>query len=234
MVLRTIVAVFAGSLLTTTPARAQSLSAEVDVTVGYSSKEDLTAAATQFRVFGKGRRAYGSMAKAPGASNSQAIQWVRRSGLDTVVRAQGYSGPLIVGVSYMRSLPYMSPIVEQARLGFMGIDARWMLGGIQGAGRMDLRTPYRCGTSTRGWYADLIVHRPVMGPVTAVFRTEHLDWIGSIRSDDAQGRRHTVGARVRLTKAFTVHANVIRQSGYLAEEHRGSVDLAVTYAIRLN
>jgi hypothetical protein len=33
---------------------------------------------------------------------------------------------------------------------------------------------------------------------------------------------------------IALHVNVIRQSGYLAEAHRSSVDLAVTYAIRLH
>jgi hypothetical protein len=71
------------------------------------------------------------------------------------------------------------------------------------------------------------------GPVTAVFRTEHLDWMGFVPSEDAQGRRHTAGAPIRLTNTFALHVNVIRQSGYLAKAHRSSVDLAVTYAIRL-
>jgi len=334
MMMRAIVVVLAGSFLTVTTARAQSLAAELDLTAGYSTEENVTAAATQFRVFGEGPAAvrfygeaawgkqfngttdafgaaypyfgdvqamevYGERIFKPGASlaavrvgryrtpfgisgrgdhsysgflraplirydgywalsNNFLEQGVdaivgipqlyveasvgapgdvgkvsRRSGVDTVIRVQGYRGPLIVGVSYMRSRPYMARTVEQARLGFTGIDVRWMLAGIEARGEWLSGRPID-GTNTSGWYADAILHRPGMGPVTAVFRAEQLDWTGLIRSDDAQGRRQTAGARIRLTNAIAVHVNVIHQDGYLAKEHRSSVDLATTYAIRLH
>jgi hypothetical protein len=108
-----------------------------------------------------------------------------------------------------------------------------MLAGIQARGDWLSGHPID-GTGTKGWYADAILHRPGMGPMTAVFRAERLDWTGLIRSDDAQGRRQTAGARIRLTSAVAVHVNVIRQGGYLAKEHRSSLDLAATYAIRLH
>jgi hypothetical protein len=127
----------------------------------------------------------------------------------------------------------MSPAVEQARLAFTGIDARWMLGGIEVRGEWISGRPID-RTSTTGWYADAIVHRAVMGPVTAVFRTEYLDWTAFIPAYDAQGRRHTAGARIRLTNALAVHVNVIRQSGFVAEEHRSALDVAATYAIRFH
>ena len=214
-------------LLTATTARAQSLSAELDLTAGYSTQENVTAAATQFprvwrrpagvRFYGEGAwgKQFNGMTDAFGAayrirrraghggvrrtdlqagrqsggrsnrSVSDALRdlgprrpllsgflraplsgthgcWAlsnnfleqgvdaivgipqlyveasvgapgdvgkvsRRSGVDTVVRVQGYRGPLIVGVSYMRSQPYMARTVEQARLGFTGINVRWSL-----------------------------------------------------------------------------------------------------------
>jgi hypothetical protein len=52
--MRATVVVLAGIFLTVTTARAQSLAAELDLTAGYSTEENVTAVATQFRVFGEG------------------------------------------------------------------------------------------------------------------------------------------------------------------------------------
>ncbi len=50
---------------------------------------------------------------------------VRRKGTDTSVRVQGYRGQFIVGASYARSNPYISPRFAVGRQAFGGIDARW-------------------------------------------------------------------------------------------------------------
>ena len=69
-----------------------------------------------------------------------------------------------------------------------------MMGGVQVRGEwIDGRS--FAGTRTYGGYADLIVHRPFMGPVTAVARAEKLDYLAGQRSSFP--RRYTAGARVR-------------------------------------
>ena len=99
----------------------------------------------------------------------------RESGLDSTMRVQGYYGPLIVGVSYARSQPAEPEGAAAGHANYTGIDARFTLGGAQVRGEWLTGQP--CRREPTGWYADvLILHRPFMGPVTAVGRIERLDF----------------------------------------------------------
>ena len=164
----------------------------------------------------------------------------RRPGLDRVVRAQGYVQNLVLGVSHINAEPYMPSFVK-GRMSFTGVDARWTRNGVQLRGEWISGQPWNA-TALHTWYLDAIVHRPFMGPVTAVFRTEQLNY-SAVRPftyhDDAglttwQGRRQTVGGRVRLPGGLTGQLNVLRQSDRLAEYGRTALDLALTYSVRLD
>src|SRR5581483_868384 len=96
---------------------------------------------------------------------------VRRSGLDTSIRAQGYVGALIVGASFVRTSPYQPPLFAHGRAEFGGVDARWMLAGVEVRGEWIGGRPFD-HTDTYGWYVDTLLHRAFMGPVTAVARIE--------------------------------------------------------------
>jgi hypothetical protein len=163
----------------------------------------------------------------------------RRSGLDSVVRAQGYYRALIVGVSYVNSQPYAPVSYAGGRLEFTGVDARWTLDGVQLRGEWITGQPWD-GPKTTGGYLDAIVHRRFMGPVTAVFRSEQLNyrsnkpfsWHGQAGYTDWQGRRQTAGGRIRMPGRLTAQVNFIRQSDVLAEYTRAGVDVGLTYSIQ--
>lgn len=163
----------------------------------------------------------------------------RRSGLEAVARVQGDVKSLIVGLSHINSKPYVPEEVAPGRLDFTGVDARWMAGGIQLRGEWMVGRPWR-GPKTRGGYVDATVHRPFMGPVTAVVRSEWLTynsdvpfaWHGEGAYVDWHGQRQTLGGRVRLPAGFTAQMDVIRNSRAVANPARTSLDVAVTYSIR--
>jgi hypothetical protein len=164
----------------------------------------------------------------------------RRPGLDRVVRVQGYVQDLVLGVSHINSEPN-APSYAKGRLAFTGLDARWTRGGVQLRGEWIIGQPWD-NTSTGGWYVDAIVHRRFMGPVTAVFRSEQLDYT-AVRPFEYQGtsglnawmgRRQTAGGRVRLPGGLTAQLNVIRQSDLLAKYGRTAIDMALTYSVRLD
>ena len=168
--------------------------------------------------------------------------YVRRPGLDRVVRVQGYYRALVVGASHINTAPYAPATYAKGRMAFTGIDARWALGGVQLRGEWLHGQPWD-GPTTNGWYADAMVHRPFMGAVTAVFRSEQLDysskaqafsWHGTPGYHEWQGRRHTAGGRIRLPGGVTAQVNVIRQSPLLTEYGRTAVDVGLTYSIRGN
>lgn len=48
-----------------------------------------------------------------------------REGVDSSIRVQGYRGQFIVGASYARSNPYLSPRFAVGRQAFSGVDVRW-------------------------------------------------------------------------------------------------------------
>jgi hypothetical protein len=158
---------------------------------------------------------------------------VRREGTDGTLRVQGYHGQFIVGASYARSNPYMSSRFAVGRQAFGGIDVRWAHpSGLQARGEF-LKGHSFEGVSTTGWYVDGMVHRPGMGPFTAVVRTEWLDYTApSPRARYA--KRLTLGTRVRVPGPVTVQLNYLRQVGDLPHIKKYSVDVSATYSIRLD
>jgi hypothetical protein len=155
---------------------------------------------------------------------------VRRSGLDTVVRAQGYYGPLIAGVSYMRTQPSQTAPVTDEHNHVTGVDLRWTHAGVQLRGEWVSGHPFGTGTSI-GWYADAIVHRTIMGPVTAVLRVERLDFQDVESGSDEYLSRQTIGARVNLGGGIALQVNALHQSG--DEDYPPlAFDVAVTWSVR--
>ena len=156
----------------------------------------------------------------------------RRSNLDAIIRAQGSAGPFIVGVSHIRTSPYQPGAFVRGLAVFTGLDVRWMQGGVQLRGEWLTGQPFN-GTTTTGWYADAIVHRVAMGPVTVVGRFERLDY--DVRHPfDLHTRRQTIGARVRMVEGLSAELNVLHQSGQLAGAAQRAVDVGVTYTMRMS
>jgi hypothetical protein len=158
---------------------------------------------------------------------------VRRDGTDASVRAQGYRGQFVVGASYARSRPYLSPRFAVGRQAFTGADVRWTHpSGLQARGEFLKGHSYE-GVSTTGWYVDAIVHRQGMGPFTALVRAESLDYTAPAPRDRF-AKRLTVGSRVRLPGPITVQLNYLRQRGDLPHIKTHSVDFSATYSLRLD
>jgi hypothetical protein len=156
---------------------------------------------------------------------------VRHPGLDSVVRAQASFGPFVIGASHISTNPNFPRRYAHGRATFTGVDGRWMHGGVAVKGEWLDGQPFD-GTRTYGGYIDLSVHRPSLGPVTAVARAERLDYIvESPRAVNAV--RYTAGARIRMFDALAVQANVVRQSG-IKSQGKGALDVAVTYVLRLD
>jgi len=151
----------------------------------------------------------------------------RRMGTDTVLRGQGAIGALIVGGSFMRSGPASEDAPGHAR--FQGIDARWMRQGIQVRGEWIWGQPFDAA-STRGGYLDLIVHRPAMGPVTAMMRVEHA-WSNAEAPERLDSSRYTAAARIRLFNQFAIAVELVREYE-AAEEPSTAVDVGFTYSLR--
>jgi hypothetical protein len=156
---------------------------------------------------------------------------VRRSGLDRVVRGQASYGPLTLGVSNYSSKPYMSPLFARGRTTFTGVDVRWMQGGVALKGEWLAGKPFD-GTTTSGGYVDLMVHRPGLGPVTAVARAERLDY-ATVSPYAMYAVRYSAGGRIRVLDALAVQVNAIRQSG-IPGQGRNALDMAVTYVLRFD
>jgi hypothetical protein len=154
----------------------------------------------------------------------------RRSGLDFTTRVQGYAGPLIVGLSHIRTQPYMPISFATGDAIFTGVDARWMVGGVQLRTEWLFGRPFD-GTSTTGGYVDVIVHRPVMGPMTAVFRAERINYETDPRFA-LYARRETAGVRIRLVGGLTAQADLVHQTSQIAHGHSVAVDVGLTYSIR--
>jgi hypothetical protein len=155
----------------------------------------------------------------------------RESDVDTIVRVQSSAGPFIVGVSRIRTSPYQVGRFVQGRTEFTGLDLRWMQWGVQLRGEWLTGRPFT-GTTTTGWYADAIVHRVAMGPVTAVGRVERLDY--EVRHPfDLHTRRETIGARVRVVEGLSAQVNVLHQAGQLAGDKPQAFDVGVTYSLRM-
>jgi len=154
----------------------------------------------------------------------------RRTGLDWVVRGQVFRGPFIIGASYIRTRPARTRSFARGDTTFAGIDLRWMHEGVNVRGEWITGTPFD-GTSTDGWYVDGIVHKPAMGPVTAVVRVERLDYTAGRFSFFP--RRLTAGARVVLLRSLVAHVNAVQQTGLPESDHEHALDVALTYTLRL-
>jgi hypothetical protein len=155
----------------------------------------------------------------------------RRAGADLVLRGQGVAGPLIVGLSYINTNPYQPSVWAPGRARFTGIDVRWMRDGVQARGEWIAGRPFD-GTTTAGGYADLIIHRPFMGVVTALLRAERLAY------DTAPpfalfAHRYTAGVRIRLLQTLAAQIALVHQSHALSERKPTPLDIALTYSIRL-
>jgi len=158
---------------------------------------------------------------------------IRRKGVDASIRAQGYRGQFVVGASYARSNPYLSPRFAVGRQAFSGADVRWAHpSGLQARGEFLKGHSYE-GVSTIGWYVDAIVHRPGMGPFTAVVRGELLDY-DAAPPRARSARRLTLGTRVRLPGPVTLQLNYLRQRGDLPRIKSHSIDFAATYSFRVD
>ena len=157
-------------------------------------------------------------------------EFSRPGGLNGVIRVQSAGGPLIVGVSYIETRPSRSRPFAKGRTEFAGTDVRWMKSGVQLRGEWIEGRPF-LGTKTRGGYADVIVHRPAMGPVTAVARIERLDYLAGQFSEFP--RRYTLGTRIRLPHGLTAQLNYIQQPpGLKPDSGHTSLDVALTYSVR--
>lgn len=154
----------------------------------------------------------------------------RRPGVDGVVRLQAYAGPFIMGVSYIRTHPYQPLSFAPGEAAFTGIDGRWMARGVQLRGEWLFGYPFR-GTSTDGGYFDVSVHRPEMGPVTVVFRTERISY-DTVPQFAMHARRETAGARVRLGRGLTAQIDAVHQTSQVAYGHPLAIDVGLTYSIR--
>jgi len=153
----------------------------------------------------------------------------RRPGADLVIRTQGYYHSLIVGVSYLNTPPTLPGTIVQGRTALGGIDARWMLDGIELRGEWVDGEPFD-GVVTRGGYLDLMVHRPHFGPVTPVARVEYLDY--SAGPFSAYPRRVTAGVAVRVNTALAVQLDGLHQGQPLINGRRTGLDIGLTYTVR--
>jgi hypothetical protein len=156
---------------------------------------------------------------------------VRRSGLDSVTRLQGYFGPLVAGVSHIRTSPLQSAEVDHGRVDFTGIDLRWTYNGIQMRGEWMTGHPAE-GVTTTGWYADGLIHLDSMGPVTAVARLEQLDTREPEHAEPSSATRQTVGARIRFVGGFSLSVNLVHRRAELRNSRPSSLDVGLTWSGR--
>ena len=157
----------------------------------------------------------------------------RRNGLDTVLRTQGYYRHWIVGVSHIKTQPYQPIFFARGDAEFTGVDVRWAYDGFLVRGEWITGRPFD-GTTTDGWYADLMIHRVFMGPVTAVARVERLDYDTPVTEFIMRGNRETIGAKVRLPRGFTAQVNLLHQSGSIPTHRPTTLDIALGYSVRLH
>jgi hypothetical protein len=156
---------------------------------------------------------------------------IRRPGVDTVVRVEGSTESLVVGVSFIDTTPYLPITWAHGRARYGGVDARWMKSGVALRGEWLAGRPFN-GVSTVGGYVDAIVHRPVMGPVTLVARAERLDYDTPMSAFLLKTNRVQVGARVRLWQGLSVTAGLSHQRGQQTQHKPTVLDLSLSYAVR--
>jgi len=153
----------------------------------------------------------------------------RSRGFDRVGRVQASVGDVIVGASYIHTQPFKEQFWAHGDTEFAGVDARWMRGGVQLRGEWLNGHPF-AGTRTFGGYADVMVHRQFMGPVTAVVRAERLDYEAGPFSSFP--RRYTTGAKVRLSSLLVANVDVLHEPAYDANGPETAVDVALTFSLR--
>ena len=170
-------------------------------------------------------------AEATAAVPTDVDEYSRRKGLDRIIRVQAAGGPLIAGVSYIRTRPSAVRFFAKGETEFTGADLRWMKSGLQVRGEFIQGRPF-LGAKTRAAYADVLLHRPEMGAITTIARIERLDYFAGPFSEFP--RRYTLGVRVRMTHGLTAQVNYIHQPHDSADADSGfrSVDISVTYSIR--
>jgi hypothetical protein len=154
----------------------------------------------------------------------------RRSGLDTVVRGQGTVGSVIVGVSHILTRPYQPLAFARGHAEFTGIDVRWMREGVQMRGEWIAGRPFD-GPTTTGGYADVIIHRPRMGPVTAVARVDRIAY-DTIPRFALFAQRYTAGARIRVFDQLAAQIEVLHQTSQLPQRRPTAMDVGLTYSVR--
>jgi hypothetical protein len=153
----------------------------------------------------------------------------RKSGLDAVVRAQGYYRSLIVGASYLHTKPNDTRSFIHGDMAFRGVDARWMRDGVLVRGEWLAGRPFD-GVATHGGYVDATFHLLGMGPVTAVVRAERLDYDAGEFSEYL--RRYTAGTRLRLTSFLAASVGLIGQPEGFSNGRRVALDAGVTCSVR--
>lgn len=155
---------------------------------------------------------------------------IRRDGVTKTARAQISVGSFIVGVSGIDTTPYLPAQFATGPSRFAGVDVRWMRGGVMLRGEWLDGQPFD-GTRTFGGYADLVVHRPRMGPVTAFLRAERLTY--EARAPFALStHRYLGGARVRVWPGLAVSAGVSHQAGQITQRRRTALEVGLTGAWR--
>jgi hypothetical protein len=155
---------------------------------------------------------------------------VRRPGTDAVARGEVAAGTLVVGASYLDTTPDQPARFAHGRARFGGVDVRWMHAGVMLRGEWISGKPFD-GTATRGGYADVIVHRPGLGPVTLLGRAERLAY--DARPPRAlYTHRYTVAARLRAWRGLSAAIGLVHQAGQQTQRHRTALDLGVSYAVR--
>jgi hypothetical protein len=137
---------------------------------------------------------------------------------------------VIAGASYIRTLPYQSPLFAFGHAEFTGFDLRVTHAGIQLRGEFIDGRPFD-GTKTIGGYADVLVHHVGMGPVTAIARIDDLSY-ETVPPFDLHGSRQTVGAKIRILETLAGEVNLIHQAGAPAAYGAKAIDLGLTYSIR--
>jgi len=155
---------------------------------------------------------------------------IRRPGVDSVVRVEGSVRSLIVGASFIDTTPYLPERFARGRARFGGLDARWMNHGVELRGEWLGGRPFD-GTSTTGGYLDVLVHRPGMGPVTALARAERLDY-STVPQFALHTQRYQAGVRVRLWQGLAISLGASHQSGQLTQHRRTALDAGLSYSVR--
>ena len=163
------------------------------------------------------------------ASQLTSPKKTRRSGVDAVVHGQAAFGPVIVGLSYIRTSPNLPAEFAPGRAEFGGLDARWMSGGVQVRGEWIWGQPFD-GTTTTGGYLDVLVHRPSMGPLTVVARAERLAYEAPAPFA-MHAQRYTAGGRVRLFNRLSAQVMLVRQTRALSSDPL-ALDIGLTYSLR--